>query len=211
MRAACPACNAEFALDALLTSEAERRAVAALLEHGLPFGAQVMRYISLFRPAKRRLGMERMASLVQELLPDIQRGAITRKGRDWPVTPELWRAAFDAVLAARDKGTLTLPLTSHGYLLEILCAQADKAEAVAERAREGERRNRGGQAPDAAQGAVSVAAQVNALVTAPPPPPAYAAGPSRAARLLREQIARAQAERTGAATPQQEPPLEPHA
>jgi hypothetical protein len=137
----CPSCNAEFSLDMLFEHEAGRRAMARLAELSLPFGALLLRYIGLFRPAQRRLSIDRMVSLIDELLPDIERQAIARKGRDWDAPLESWRAALEAVLTKRDKGTLTLPLTSHGLLYEILAAQADKYEAQAERQVETERRH----------------------------------------------------------------------
>jgi hypothetical protein len=197
MRVTCPSCQAEHALEALLTREAEARAVASVLERGVPFGALLLRYIALFRPGKRRLGLERMASLIEELLPDLQRGAITRKGREWAASPEVWRASFEAVLAARDKGSLTLPLTSHGYLFEIVCAQVDKAEAASEREREAERRNRGGPAPSAPQAPMGV---MSVISTGHVPRP-YGPGPSRAALKLQQQIAEArQARATPSAT-----------
>jgi hypothetical protein len=199
MRLICPSCHAEHALEALLVREAEARAVVQLLERGLPFGALAMRYIALFRPAKRRLGLERMAALVEELLPDLQRGAIARKGRDWPMSDERWRAGLEAVLAARDKGTLTLPLTSHGYLYEVLCALADKAEARAEAETEADRRNRrtaGAQAPmPAAAGAVLAAGDAEAP---PPREPRAPQGPSRAALAIQAHIKAAQEARARA-------------
>lgn len=188
MRVTCPGCHAEHALEVLIGREAEARAVAQLLERGLPFGGLVLRYIALFRPGKRRLGLDRMAALITELLPDIERRAITRKGRDWAAPVDVWQASIEAVLAARDKGTLTLPLTSHGYLYEVICAQADKAEAAAERQTEEERRNhrRAGTAPAVP---ASVASVINADPPAPTVPPP--SGPSKAAlRIKAEMVAR---------------------
>ncbi len=110
----CPACHAEFTLDVLLPHEAARQAVGHLVERHLGLGRVGMLYVALFRPEKRRMSIERMCRLVEELVPDIQRGAITRKGRDWPAPLPLWQAAIDQVLANRDKGTLSLPLNGHG-------------------------------------------------------------------------------------------------
>jgi len=189
MRITCPSCHAEASLDVLVGREADARAVSAFLARHVQLGDVLLRYIALFRPAKRRLGLARMVALIEELMPDIERGAIARKGRDWPVTPELWRAAVDQVLANNAKGTLTLPLTSHGYLYEVLQGMSDKAEAQAERETEGQRRAR----REAGPANVQPAAAVSALV--PPVPPAYAAGPSRAARELQARIAAHQARR----------------
>lgn len=224
MRLTCPACHAETSLDALLGREVDARAVAGLLERHLPLGDVLMRYIGLFRPAKRRLGLARMVALVEEQLPDIERHAIDRKGRQWRVEPRAWRAGFDAVLAARDKGVLVLPLTSHGYLYEVLCGLAEKTEAALETQREAERRDhraagmRGGprnladvastvdqslhNAAELEPGVVPAIAPV--LAVAPPP-----AGPSRAALAIRRQMEQKLAGRgqAGAAgEPQPAPP-----
>lgn len=212
MRLTCPACHAEQSLDAALGREADARAVAALVERSVPLGAALVRYIALFRPSKRRLGMDRMVALVMELLPDIERGAIARKGRDWPVTAELWRAAFDQVLAARDKGSLTLPLGSHGYLYEVLCALADKAEAVAERQQEDQRRQRreAGQVQSEAMPlnqAVGAALPMATRAPAPASPEAIRAAREAAARMrvssAERALARPAADST--ASPTEEP------
>lgn len=191
MKVTCPSCHAEMSLEALLESESARRAVARLAEISLPFGALVLRYIALFRPAKRRLSIERMVTLIEELLPDMQRGAIARKGREWEAPTEAWRAAMETVIAARDKGTLSLPLASHGYLYEVLAGLADKQEAREESAREKQARSRSvaGPVPGPAQAAT-------VLFTAPPAPPAYS-GPSRAALEIQARIAAAQKAREG--------------
>ncbi|HRY88010.1 MAG TPA: hypothetical protein P5305_08985 [Rubrivivax sp.] len=124
----------------------------------MQIGDALVQYVALFRPAKRRLGLARMVALIEELMPDIERGAIARKGRDWPAPAGLWRAAIAQVLLNRDKGTLTLPLTGHGYLYEVLQGMADKAEAQAERDTDAARRARPHQA-----GPAHVAAAAQAL------------------------------------------------
>ena len=135
----CPACGAEMSLDVVLSHEALRRATFELLQMSLPLGALVMRDVALFRPAKNRMGADRMAKLVAQLLPDMQRQAITHRGRDWDMPLEGWRAGFEAMLekAAADK--LTLPLKSHGYLMEIIVGYGNKAEAAKETKREQDR------------------------------------------------------------------------
>lgn len=144
MRVACPSCNAETSLEVLLGRESDARAVAAFIERHVLFGEVLVRYIALFRPEKRRLGIARMVALVGELLPDIERGAISRKGRDWAAPRDNWRMAMETVIAKRDKGTLTLPLTSHGLLHEVLAGLADKFEARTEAEREQDRKQRRG-------------------------------------------------------------------
>ena len=140
MNVTCPACGADMSLDVLLAHEDSRLALASLCLMSVPLASQVMRYVGLFRPGKRQMSHSRVATLIGELVPDMQRGAITRNGREWPAPLEIWRTGFERMLEARDKGALQLPLKSHGYLYEVLSGIADKAEAEAERAREADRR-----------------------------------------------------------------------
>lgn len=210
MRLTCSACQAEQSLEAMVGREADARALAAFIEANVPLGAALVRYIGLFRPAKRRLSLARTVGLFEELRPDMQRGAITRKGRDWPAPLDLWRAAIDQVLANRDKGTLTLPLTGHGYLYEVLAGLADKAEATTEREHLEATRLRGTSAGAVAGAVVGVAqamavAGVQAdgsfavLPVGPVKPLPYdpATGPSRSARETKARIEAARMARQG--------------
>jgi hypothetical protein len=167
MRITCPSCHAEASLDVLVGREADARAVSAFLARHVQLGDVLLRYVALFRPAKRRLGLARMVALIEELMPDIERGAIARKGRDWPAPPELWRAAIEQVLANNAKGSLTLPLSGHGYLHEVLQGMSDKAEGQAEREAEGQRRGRAH--VDSGPVKLQAAAAVSALPVADKP------------------------------------------
>lgn len=199
MRVSCPSCNAELSLDVLLAHDEARAAMARLAAASLPapISAPVLRYLALFRPSKRRLSIDRMTTLLLELLPDIERQAVTRKGRDWATTPEMRCAAIAQLLANRDAGKLTLPLTSHGYLLEVLVGLADKAEAVRERDTELERRVKGSTGPTPAD-SQAIADFAQALRAGP-------TGPSRYAQQLRAEIeARKTREQQGAGYGQQD-------
>jgi hypothetical protein len=186
MRVSCLACNAELSLDVLLANEDARAAMARLAQASVPLGSLVLRYLALFRPVKRRLSIDRMTALLLELLPDIERKAVTRKGREWDADLECWRAALETMLAYRDAGKLTLPLASHAYLHEVIVGFSEKIEAQAERDREAQRRATRPVMVDA-DGAVHVE---HAL--APPrigvSAPAAPAGPSRHALKVRAEI-----------------------
>lgn len=169
-------------LDVLLAHEDSRHAMARLAVLSLPLGKLVLQYLRLFKPATRQMSHTRVVALVEELLPDLQRGAITRNGREWAAPLDTWRAAIDKMLDTRDK--LTLPLKSHGYLYEIILGLADKQEAATERDTEAQRRNKA-QGGSAVQPVQVMAAQVT---TGPAPVPAYYAQPSRAALKIREEI-----------------------
>ena len=148
----CPNCGAGMSLDALVSHQELRQLLATALR-GLPCGDDLLRYLGLFRPPKRELRPERAARLLREVLADVQRGAITRRGRDWSAPPELWQAALQAVLDATAKGSLQTPLTDHAYLHEVLMRLADKAEGQQESEREALLRSR------APRGAVQVTGQ----------------------------------------------------
>ena len=130
MHLTCPACAARFSIEAALTDEAARTAVAAALKLPAPLGDLTLRYLALFRPDKRALSWDRAARLLSELLAPIQAAQVERHGRTWAAPLELWRQGLEQVLEARER--LTLPLKSHGYLLEIVAALASKSEGARE-------------------------------------------------------------------------------
>lgn len=206
---ACPSCGAEESMDVLLARMIEdadvRRLIADLVEKSMPLGGRVMRYLRLHKPAKQRMRMTRVHELLGELVTDITRGAITRKGREWMAPVESWTAGLEAVFEAVDRGTLTPPLQGNGYLYEVVLRLADRHEAEREREAEACRRApRAGAASPAALGEVmadmdraitsaqtAVDALANRLI-APPPSPT---GPSAYARKLQAENAARQAAR----------------
>lgn len=138
MRLTCPACGAEYTLDVLIAHEGAREALVEAMGLNLSLGKRLVQYLSLFRPPKRQLTMDRVASILKEISPAIKAARITRNGRDWAIPQESWAWALEEIVAKKDK--LTLPLRSHGYLFEMLIAAADKLEGKAEAASEHQRR-----------------------------------------------------------------------
>lgn len=120
MKTRCPCCGAENSLDALIAHEGARQVVWAAAQVGGEVGKLAVQYIALFRPAKTALTFERMAKLLGELLPDMERGAICRNAMEYPAPPEAWVYGFRELLARRNAGSLKLPLKSHGYLYEVI-------------------------------------------------------------------------------------------
>ena len=120
MKTRCPCCGAENSLDALIAHEGARQAMWAVAQMGGEVGKLAVQYIALFRPAKTALTFERMAKLLGELLPDMERGAISRNSLEYPAPPEAWIYGFRELLARRNVGSLKLPLKSHGYLYEVI-------------------------------------------------------------------------------------------
>lgn len=136
----CPACGAEFDLAVAFSHELDQRALSRLAAVSIPLGARVLQYIALFTPPKQRLTAAKKIKLILQLLPDLERKAITHKGRDWAAPLDAWAQAFDQMLAARDAQRLELPMKNHGYLYAVLAGMADKFEARAEQEREQQHR-----------------------------------------------------------------------
>ena len=137
MKLVCPSCGFFASPEAFVGEAEEQRALLLAFKVPSPLAASMHQYLRLFRPAQRALTARRIETLLTELLPMIEAGRIDRRGRLWPAPVESWRAALDEIVTKRDR--LTLPLKSHGYLLEILVGHADRAEAGAETRREQER------------------------------------------------------------------------
>ena len=133
MKTRCPCCGAENSLDALLANEEARQAVWAVAQVNGELGRLAGQYIALFRPARTALTFDRMAKLLNEILPDIQRGVIYRDRMECIAPPEAWIYGFREMLAKRNSGSLKLPLKSHGYLYEVISSwQGQGLQVVAE-------------------------------------------------------------------------------
>ena len=188
----CPVCGTELDLAVLFSHEHDQRALARLAAISIPLGSRVLQYVALFTPPKQRLTAAKKIKLLLQLLPDLERCAITHKGRDWPVPLSAWAQAIDQMLAARDAGRLELPMKGHGYLHAVLSSMADKHEAAAEQAREQQLRT--GPRAATVNGPKSVADLVQAPAPAAAPRPAPAApapaGVSPMVRAMRAEIER---------------------
>lgn len=142
MKTTCPACGATASLDVLIGSEGARDAVMAALAIPAPLGKLLVPYLALFRPAQRNLSFDRVANILNELLPMIAEAKIERGGRIWSAPQDYWAMGLSEMIAKRD--ALTLPLKSHGYLLTIIAGYSEKAEAKKEAQIEAQR---GGRTP----------------------------------------------------------------
>lgn len=137
---ACPVCSSEVTLEQLVGHLEGDRTFAHLVALNVPLAHLVMQYLTLFKPAKQALTNRKKLRLVEQLLPDLQRQAVTHKGRDWPAPLVSWEQAIEQMMAARIAGRLELPMSSHGYLYSILAGLGEKVAAAAEQQQEHERR-----------------------------------------------------------------------
>ena len=188
----CPTCGAEFDLATAFAHEEDRCALARLASVSVPMGARVLKYLQLFTPPKQRLTAAKKIKLILQLLPDLERQAITWKGRDWPAPLPAWAQAIDQMLEARDGGRLELPMKGHSYLYAVLSGMADKHEAQAELQREQDRRNAGrahsSAAPTNGGQLLAAAPSTNPAAAPRPAAPAPAPGMSPTVRAMRAQV-----------------------
>ncbi|MGN6229147.1 MAG: hypothetical protein ACTHNM_17110 [Dyella sp.] len=142
MRVTCPSCCATFSLDVALQMDASRAALMRALQMPAPLAALWAQYLGMFRSANRALAHDRAERLMAELLPMLDAGEVVRNGNRRQAPIEIWRAALEQMVELRNADKLQLPLKSHGYLLEIVFAAAERGAAKAERQLE-ETRKRG--------------------------------------------------------------------
>ena len=207
---ACPNCGAELDLMTLFAHESDQRALARLAAVSIPLGARVLQYVQLFTPARQRLTARKKIKLLLELLPELERGAVQHKGRDWAAPLPAWAEAIDQMLAARDAGRLELPMKGHGYLFAILAGMADRHEAAAEKTREEQRRaQRAAHVKGAAVSVLDVVPGLVPLQPSPQPSPASGRGreqpkpgTSHTVRAMHAEIERAKAARATPSQPQ---------
>lgn len=136
----CPMCGTELDMGHLMVASGDRAAFLRLMDIALPMPGLISQYVRLFAPPKTALTQRKQARIILELLPDLQRCAITHRGRTWPTPLALWEAAIEQMLQARDAGRLELPMKGHGYLYTILVSLADKHEAALEHQAEAAKR-----------------------------------------------------------------------
>lgn len=138
----CPVCSTEMPVVVLFANAETQAAFSRLASVSMPLGTRVLQYLTLFAPPKTRLTIAKQVKLILQLLPDLERGAITHKGREWQAPRDAWARAIDQMLEARAAGRLDLPMTGHTYLYAIMAGLSDKHEAQAEMQEERERAHR---------------------------------------------------------------------
>lgn len=184
----CPVCSAEVTFEQLLGRLEAERTFDRLVVISVPLGNLVLQYLTLFVPAKQRLTNTKKLRLVGQLLPDLERKAITHKGRDWTAPHVAWAHAIEQMLSARANDRLSLPMTGHAYLYSILAGLADKHEAAAEQQQEQERRT--GPRPATTHAPMQVAQALQPALRPTPAAPTAPGALSPTVRKFREEIER---------------------
>lgn len=122
----CPSCGAQNSLESLVEHDEAAQALSLALSF-TPCGKEIVKYVSLFRPAKSKLSWSRVNKILSEILPLIQAGKIERNGVEIDAPLPVWQSAFEKTLLARDSGSLKTPIKTHGYLFEVICTESQKA------------------------------------------------------------------------------------
>lgn len=134
MKVTCPDCQCQFPLSAGLADAEAKRFGIALAGLDAQVGRVVAHYIALHKPAKTALRMGKAAKLAEEIAALVASGEVRRNGVSRRCTPQTFAQAIEQMLDSRAK--LRLPLSGHGYLLEVAFGLADQADAAVERKKE---------------------------------------------------------------------------
>lgn len=137
VRITCPSCGTDYPVEAGLVEGDAKRLGAVLAGMEPVLGRAALQYLHLFKPPKTTLRLSRAVKLLAELADLVDPGTVCRDERSGmrrPATPATWAAGIEQMLAQRDR--LTLPLSQHNYLRQVVYAIADQADAAAERQRE---------------------------------------------------------------------------
>lgn len=127
MKTRCPSCGATNSLDTLVVLEDARQALLAAFNLSGALGQLLIKYCGLFRPTKTELTFKKMARLINELLPDINRGEITFDRINYPASEAIWIWAIDRILDARQTNHLKLPFDNHNYLYKVIISYKPEA------------------------------------------------------------------------------------
>lgn len=138
----CPGCGLRADLDVFALQADTNAALAAALALPAPLGGRILRYLRLFSPPSKTLALGKATRLLVELAETIGSTQVSRRGIVHVAPLALWEAALDAVLAQPPEA---LPLSGHGYLLQVAWNLAERAAARGER--QAEDRLRRGQRP----------------------------------------------------------------
>jgi hypothetical protein len=113
----CPHCGVNGDIELFLAAD-DGLAVARLIAGLRPeMIRDVMAYLRLFNPPKKRMALKKVARLLEEIQQFIKAGEFSRDKMVYPATPQQWLAGIRLVLDAK---SINLPLEGHGYLLSVM-------------------------------------------------------------------------------------------
>lgn len=134
MRVCCPVCDTDFPIEAGFAEADGKRLAAILAGVDATLGRTLVGYLRLWKPAKTQLRIAKAVKVAQEVIDLAEAGEVRRNGLARPASSVMWAAGIEQMLGNRDK--LRLPLTTHGYLVEVVFGMADRLDAAQERSHE---------------------------------------------------------------------------
>ncbi|KHS06586.1 hypothetical protein RM61_15060 [Xanthomonas phaseoli pv. phaseoli] len=141
MRATCPECGTQAHVAAFFVEDDGKRLALTVATMQPDLGRATLAYLGLFKPTKTALRLGRAAKIAAEVAELVAAGSVCkdeRAGVRRPATASMWAAGMEQMVAQR--GALSLPLESHGYLRAVVFGLADKVDAANERQREADAR-----------------------------------------------------------------------
>lgn len=130
MKIGCPVCGAQYDLDGALNDIDSKKFVALIADMQPSLARALIRYLGLWRPLKRGLRWPKMLKEARELAPMMAAEQMIHKRHTYAVPVKMWVTVMNEMAERPDN--LTLPLTHHHYLLQVLANQAEKVEAKVE-------------------------------------------------------------------------------
>lgn len=131
MKLVCPGCGATASFEAWDNDVAIRQTIAALAELPGDLPVATLRYLGLFRPAKRALSWKKALKLVREVLAVTTTSHIQIQGHvARPCAPRIWSQAMEDMVNRSDQ--LRRPMKNHNYLKQVAYDLADKEDAASE-------------------------------------------------------------------------------
>ena len=138
MRLTCSACGAHGSIEQFTADADARRAIELVAKLPGVLQPVVLRYLGLFRPAKRGLTWDRVCALLGEIGEMVGAGKVERYGIAYAASPALFASAMSQMLEQRER--LQLPLKTHGYLVTIISGDSPREAAELERKAEEDKR-----------------------------------------------------------------------
>lgn len=126
MKLSCPKCGTTG--DILLFVEAEQtRQTLRKLFAATPVGLLVLRYVELHRPLHNAMNPARWNRLAVEVHELIEAGSLPYQGKAIPAGLAAWQYAVEEAYRQKEAGTLTLPLSGHGWVTSVIARYAPPA------------------------------------------------------------------------------------
>lgn len=136
----CPECGTARPVSEFLADARERQALEAALRLDPRLADALLDYLSLFAPPGKKLQTRKLIRLLTELQEMVGAARVEVDRVTYAAPIDYWRMGMEEMAAKR--GTLMLPISSHGYLRKVVFGIASKAAGTAQQKVEEQTRHR---------------------------------------------------------------------